>query len=125
MGSHTSISLLRPQIRIFAYQNQTISIKTKNLSMTKSRASAEKEVQSWGFGHVFTWSDGPNSYYSPHKHSGLTTHLILSGELTVSYPDDAQPVKETFGVGERLDVEAGRRHEVWMGPEGCTYVIGE
>jgi len=66
-----------------------------------------------------------NSYYSPHKHSGLTTHLILSGELTVSYPDDAQPVKETFGVGERLDVEAGRRHEVWMGPEGCTYVIGE
>jgi hypothetical protein len=28
-------------------------------SMTKSRASAEKEVRSWGFGHVFTWSDGP------------------------------------------------------------------
>ena len=66
-----------------------------------------------------------NAYYSPHKHSGLTTHLILSGELTVSYPDDAQPEKETFGVGGRLDVEAGRRHEVWMGPEGCTYVIGE
>jgi hypothetical protein len=66
-----------------------------------------------------------NSYYAPHKHSGLTTHLILSGELTVSYPDDAQPAKETFGVGARLDVEAGRRHEVWMGPEGCTYVIGE
>lgn len=66
-----------------------------------------------------------NSYYAPHKHSGLTTHLILSGELTVSYPDDAQPAKETFGVGDRLDVEAGRRHEVWMGPEGCTYVIGE
>ena len=66
-----------------------------------------------------------HSYYSPHKHSGLTTHLILSGELTVSYPDDAQPTKETFGVGGRLDVEAGRRHEVWVGPEGCTYVIGE
>lgn len=27
--------------------------------MAKSRASAEKEVRSWGFGHVFTWSDGP------------------------------------------------------------------
>ena len=66
-----------------------------------------------------------NAYYSPHKHSGLTTHLILSGELTVSYPDDAQPTKETFGVGGRLDVDAGRKHEVWIGPEGCTYVIGE
>lgn len=66
-----------------------------------------------------------NAYYSPHKHSGLTTHLILSGELTVSYPDDAQPTKEKFGVGGRLDVDAGRKHEVWMGPEGCTYVIGE
>jgi hypothetical protein len=66
-----------------------------------------------------------NAYYSPHKHSGLTTHLILSGELTVSYPDDAQPTKETFGVGGRLDVDAGRKHEVWVGPEGCTYVIGE
>jgi hypothetical protein len=68
---------------------------------------------------------GRNAYYSPHKHSGLTTHLILSGELTVSYPDDAQPTKETFGVGGRLDVDAGRKHEVWVGPEGCTYVIGE
>jgi hypothetical protein len=73
----------------------------------------------------FSPSLNRNSYYSPHKHSGLTTHLILSGELTVSYPNDAQPAKETFGVGGRLDVEAGRRHEVWMGPEGCTYVIGE
>ncbi|KAL1582420.1 hypothetical protein WHR41_08937 [Cladosporium halotolerans] len=87
--------------------------------------SAEAEVRSWGFNHVFTWTDGANAYYSPHKHSGLTTHLILSGELTVSYPDDAQPTKETFGPGGRLDVDAGRKHEVWMGPEGCTYVIGE
>jgi hypothetical protein len=66
-----------------------------------------------------------NSYYSPHKHSGVTTHRVLSGELTVSYPDDAQPAKETIGVGGRFDVEAGRRHEVWVGSEGCTYVIGE
>lgn len=66
-----------------------------------------------------------NSYYSPHKHSGVTTHLVLSGELTVSYPDDAHPAKETIGVGGRFDVEAGRRHEVWVGSEGCTYVIGE
>jgi len=51
--------------------------------------------------------------------------LILKGGITIQYPDDAQPEKKTFGVGERLDVEAGRAHEVWVGPEGCTMVIGE
>jgi hypothetical protein len=67
--------------------------------------------------------------------------------MTITYPDDANTIeathdagggpnnaggaknadsgKETFGVGDRIDVEAGRRHEVWMGGEGCEYVIGE
>ena len=66
-----------------------------------------------------------NAYYPPHTHRGLTTHLILDGELTVTYPDDKEPKKETFGPGGRLDVDANRRHEVWMGKNGCTYIIGE
>ncbi|KAI9831903.1 MAG: hypothetical protein M1819_004625 [Sarea resinae] len=65
----------------------------------------EDQVRSWGFSHVFTWSDGPNAYYAPHSHSGLTTHLILDGEFTVRYPKDAQPSKETFGPGARVDVD--------------------
>ncbi|KAI9695588.1 MAG: hypothetical protein M1820_008513 [Bogoriella megaspora] len=81
---------------------------------TKSRAEAEKEVSSWGFNHVFTWTDGPNAYYPPHSHRGLTTHLILRGSLTITYPKDEKPTKETFGVGARVDVDAGRSHEVWM-----------
>ncbi|KAF2106696.1 hypothetical protein BDV96DRAFT_507465 [Lophiotrema nucula] len=92
---------------------------------SKSRKDAEAEVRSWGFAHVFTWSDGPNAHYTPHSHSGLTTHLILDGKLTITYPNDKEPKKETFGPGARLDVDAKRLHEVWMGPEGCTYVIGE
>lgn len=28
-------------------------------------------------------------------------------------------------MGARIDVDAGRVHEVWMGGEGCEYVIGE
>ncbi|KAK8213402.1 hypothetical protein M8818_002701 [Zalaria obscura] len=91
----------------------------------KSQKEAEAEVRKWGFSHVFTWTDGPNAHYPPHDHSGLTTHLILRGQLTVTYPDDPSPSKETFGPGGRLDVDARRSHEVWMGPEGCTYVIGE
>jgi hypothetical protein len=66
-----------------------------------------------------------NAHYPPHRHNGLTTHLILNGELTITYPDDQEPRKETFGPGARLDVDAKRLHEVWMGEGGCTYVIGE
>ena len=43
----------------------------------------------------------------------------------MAYPKEADAEKKTYGVGDRIDVEAGRTHEVWMGPEGCTYVIGE
>jgi hypothetical protein len=66
-----------------------------------------------------------NAHYPPHSHSGLTTHLILKGQLTITYPKDAKPEKQTFSVGDRIDVDARRVHEVWMGSEGCTYVIGE
>lgn len=66
-----------------------------------------------------------NAYYSPHSHRGLTTHLITRGELTISFPQDERPEKKTYGVGSRVDVEAGRQHEVWIGRDGCTYVIGE
>ncbi|EJT70429.1 hypothetical protein GGTG_11453 [Gaeumannomyces tritici R3-111a-1] len=90
-----------------------------------ARREKEEEVRSWGFSHVFTWADGPNAYYSPHTHNGLTTHLILKGQLTIMYPGDDAPEKETFGVGSRIDVDAGRVHEVWIGDGGCTYVIGE
>lgn len=66
-----------------------------------------------------------NSHYPPHSHSGLTTHLIIDGEMTLWYPNEADRKKTTYGVGSRVDVEAGRVHEVWIGSQGCTYVIGE
>lgn len=66
-----------------------------------------------------------NAHYPPHRHGALTTHLILNGELTITYPEDDEPKKETFGPGARIDVDAKRLHEVWMGDGGCTYVIGE
>ncbi|KAJ5153008.1 uncharacterized protein N7482_009486 [Penicillium canariense] len=99
-----------------------------------TRSESERLVRDWGFRHVFTWSDGrqsSNAYYSPHSHAGLTTHLIRRGSLTITYPDDNASLhngavqKETFGVGSRVDVPAGKLHEVWIGDEGCEYVIGE
>ncbi|KAF1925316.1 uncharacterized protein M421DRAFT_103214 [Didymella exigua CBS 183.55] len=93
--------------------------------MPKSRSEAEAEVRSWGYNHVFTWTDSPNAHYPPHKHSGKTTHLLLSGTLTMQYPHDPAAKKETLRPGQRWDVDAGKVHQVWIGPEGCTYVIGE
>ncbi|KAK4229036.1 hypothetical protein QBC38DRAFT_413381 [Podospora fimiseda] len=91
----------------------------------KSQKEAEEQVRSWGFSTVYTWTDRPNSHYKPHSHPGLTTHLILSGQLHISYPEEQKGVTTTYKEGERIDVEAGRVHEVWIGSEGCTYVIGE
>lgn len=45
--------------------------------------------------------------------------------MTVSYPEETPGKKEVCSKGEWLDVDKGRVHEVWIGPEGCTYVIGE
>ncbi len=58
------------------------------------------------------------AHYPPHSLSGLTTHLIRRGTFTVTYPKDATPTKETFSVGARVDVPAGKVHEVWIGEEG-------
>ena len=66
-----------------------------------------------------------NAHYPPHSHSGVTTHLIRRGSLTIIYPLDENPTKATFGVGARIDVPAEKVHEVWMGDEGCEYVVGE
>ncbi|CAC9895397.1 unnamed protein product, partial [Aureobasidium pullulans] len=70
----------------------------------KTQKEAEAEVRGWGFNHVFTWTDRP---------------------LELSYPDDPSPKKELCRVGDRFDVDANRRHEVWVGKDGATYVIGE
>ncbi|PLN82262.1 hypothetical protein BDW42DRAFT_81464 [Aspergillus taichungensis] len=96
-----------------------------------TRGECERLVRDWGFKNVFTWSDGSNAHYPPHRHGGLTTHLIVRGSMTVTYPEDnaslhgGEVKKETHGVGARVDVPAGKLHEVWMGDDGCEYVIGE
>lgn len=51
--------------------------------------------------------------------------------MTITYPEDNKTLyngeirKETHGVGARIDVPAGKLHEVWIGKDGCEYVIGE
>ncbi|KAI5464580.1 hypothetical protein BGZ63DRAFT_401510 [Mariannaea sp. PMI_226] len=107
---------------------------------------SERQVRSWGFDNIFTWTDAPfmtattilplyvsidkrslyrSTHYPPHSHATLTTHLIIDGEMTLWYPREEDDQKTTYGVGSRVDVDAGRVHEVIIGTRGCTYVIGE
>ncbi|KAI1109672.1 hypothetical protein F5Y14DRAFT_455761 [Nemania sp. NC0429] len=89
----------------------------RTAAAAKTRKDYEDEVRSWGFSDVYTWKDPP--------HSGLATHLIVDGQLTITYPKDENPTKTTYSAGARVDVDAGRVHEVWIGPQGCTMVLGE
>lgn len=74
-----------------------------------------------GFAHTFVWQDGPQAFYPDHTHSGLTAHIILDGEMTLTMGGKSQ----TFRVGERCDVPAAAVHSAQMGPRGCRYLVGE
>lgn len=66
-----------------------------------------------------------NTHYPPHSHAALTTHLIIEGSITLWYPQEKDSQKQVYGIGSRIDVDAGRVHEVQVGGSGCTMVIGE
>lgn len=83
--------------------------------------SYRKRLEAEGFSHTFVWQDGPNAFYSDHTHAGLTAHIILDGEMTLTMDGKSQ----TYRVGERCDVEAEAVHSARMGPQGCRYLVGE
>lgn len=43
----------------------------------------------------------------------------------MAFPKEENVVRTTYLPGDRIDVDAERVHEVWIGAEGCTSVIGE
>jgi hypothetical protein len=45
--------------------------------------------------------------------------------MTIWYPEEESREKQNFSAGARIDVAAGRVHEVWIGKDGCTMIIGE
>jgi quercetin dioxygenase-like cupin family protein len=93
--------------------------------MTLKTPLSEKELreqlESEGFAHTFVWQDEPAAFYPDHTHAGVTAHIILDGEMTLSM--DGQ--SHMYRVGERCDVPAGSVHSAQMGPRGCRYLVGE
>lgn len=83
--------------------------------------SLESQLRSEGFLHTFVWQDGPGAFYPDHTHAGLTAHIILDGEMTVTMNGQTQ----TYRAGDRFDVPAVAVHSAQMGPRGCRYLVGE
>jgi anti-sigma factor ChrR (cupin superfamily) len=81
----------------------------------------ENELAAEGFGDFFTWQDGPNAFYPDHTHSGVTAHVVLEGEMTLT----SQGQTRTYQAGERVDVPARTVHSAKMGPQGCRYLVGQ
>jgi mannose-6-phosphate isomerase-like protein (cupin superfamily) len=81
----------------------------------------EKRLHQEGFTRTYTWRDNPNVFYPDHRHPAVTAHVILSGEMTVT----SEGTTRVCRAGDRFDVPAEAVHSARMGPEGCTYLIGE
>jgi mannose-6-phosphate isomerase-like protein (cupin superfamily) len=81
----------------------------------------EEKLAAEGFSHFFVWQDGPGAFYPDHTHSGLTAHVILEGEMTLT----SESRTRTYKAGERADVPARAVHSAKMGPRGCKYLVGE
>lgn len=83
--------------------------------------SWEKKLNEEGFGDFFVWQDGPNAFYPDHTHTGLTAHVILDGEMSLT----SEGQTRTYKADERVDVPAGAVHSARMGPKGCKYLVGQ
>ena len=81
----------------------------------------EEQLRSEGFSGIFVHRDSPNAFYPEHTHLGITAHIVLDGEITVT--SEGQTL--TYKTGERFDVPSGEVHSASIGLEGCRYMIGE
>jgi len=79
------------------------------------------QLRAEGFQDVYVWEDGPNMSYPDHTHPGVSAHIILEGEMTVTTNGETV----TYKPGDRFDVPAHTVHSAKMGPQGCKYLIGE
>ncbi|MEQ9620019.1 MAG: cupin domain-containing protein [Deltaproteobacteria bacterium] len=81
----------------------------------------EKQLLNEGFSGIFVHRDSPGAFYPDHTHPGITAHMVLDGEITVTSEGETR----TYATGDRFDVPAGSVHSAKIGPRGCRYMIGE
>ena len=74
-----------------------------------------------GFTRVFVHTDPPNKVYDEHTHTGDHVQVILEGSIDIITADG----RNSYQPADRCDLAAGTPHAAVVGPDGCTYMIGE
>jgi quercetin dioxygenase-like cupin family protein len=74
-----------------------------------------------GYNNIYTWFDSPDEEYPMHAHPNVRKHIVVQGDMTVEINNE----KKDYQAGDEFTVEANTSHAAVMGPEGCTYVVGE
>ena len=74
-----------------------------------------------GFVHVYEWTDKPNTEYSEHSHKGKVSFYLTKGSILMNIDGALTMVR----AGDRMDVPVGIPHTAKVGPDGCTFIVGE
>jgi len=74
-----------------------------------------------GFTSIEVGTDSAGMEYPLHKHDTYVEHVILAGEMRLTIEGETCDLKP----GDRWGAPAGAMHSAKIGPEGCTYLIGE
>ena len=72
--------------------------------------------------HPYRWSNRAGDVYSAHTHSYHKVIYVVRGSITFGLPTEGRKVQ--LGVGDRLDLPAGVRHDAVVGPEGVACLEG-
>lgn len=85
-----------------------------------SEATFHKQPAAEGLSQILVWEDGPTVFHADHTHPGLTAHILLDGEMTITTKGNSQ----IYLPADRLDVETGAVRSARMAPCGCRCLVG-
>jgi mannose-6-phosphate isomerase-like protein (cupin superfamily) len=81
----------------------------------------EEILKKEGFKHIYRWSDNSRITYPKHAHKDKVAMFITSGSIEIVFEDKTIKLK----IGDRFDVPSESEHTALVGPDGCSYVVGE
>ena len=79
------------------------------------------QLKQEGFAHVYEWTDKPNTEYLEHSHKGKVSFYVTKGSISMNIDGIHTMVR----AGDRMDVPVGVSHKAKVGPDGCTFIVGE
>ena len=87
----------------------------------KDIRQALRKLKEEGFKHVYEWRDEPHVEYPEHAHEDRVSFYIIEGSLTFRINGETIELNK----GDRYDVPPKTNHTAKVGPEGCSFVVGE